>query len=163
MLRPPPDTIPSTTLRPETGTPSCIAASQSSAFHEKAGMSQVCFFLFSFFFLWIPSVRAGPPLSPSFHPHSWLSDCRSVHGGRSQFEKAGTSEVCFVLFSFFFLWIPSVRAGPPLSPSFHPHSWLSDCRSVHGGRSQFSRCCYLIIDLCFPLSKETGPGTGAVT
>src|SRR5882724_8256000 len=111
MLRPPPDTIPSTTLRPETGTPSCIAASQSSAFHEKAGMSQVCFFLFS----------------------------------------------------FFFLWIPSVRAGPPLSPSFHPHSWLSDCRSVHGGRSQFSRCCYLIIDLCFPLSKETGPGTGAVT
>src|ERR1700751_1317023 len=79
-------------------------------------------------------------------------------------EKPGMSQVRFCLFSFF----PSCgflpfEPGPPLSPSFHPHSWLSDFRSVHGGRSQFSRCCYLIIDLCFPLSKETGPGTGAVT
>src|ERR1700730_1460708 len=46
-----------------------------------------------------------------------------------------------------------------LSPSFHPHSWLSDSRSVHGGRSQYSRCCYLIIDLGFRLSMEAGPGT----
>src|SRR6266705_1955058 len=58
-------------------------------------MSQVCFslsvcsfcflFLFSLSFLWIPCIRARPPLSPSFHPHSWLSDLRSVHGGCSQF------------------------------------------------------------------------------
>src|ERR1700732_3835285 len=47
-----------------------------------------------------------------------------------------------------------IRAGPPLSPSFHPHSWLSDFRSVHGGRSQFSRCCYLIIDLCSPFRRN---------
>jgi len=69
----------------------------------------------------------------------------------------------FFLSVFSFLPVDSFRAGPPLSPSFHPHSWWSDFRSVHGGRSQFSRCCYLIIDLCSPLSKETGPGTVAVT
>src|SRR6266705_2784369 len=66
---------------------------------------------------------------------------------------------CFLfLFSLSFLWIPCIRARPPLSPSFHPHSWLSDFRSVHGGCSQFSRCCYLIIDLGFRLSMEAGPG-----
>jgi hypothetical protein len=37
---------------------------------------------------------------------------------------------------------------------------MSDFRSVHGGRSQFSRCCYLIIDLGFCLSMEAGPGVG---
>jgi hypothetical protein len=42
-----------------------------NSFHEKAGMSQEGFlFLFSLSFLWIPGIRAGPPLSPSFHPHS---------------------------------------------------------------------------------------------
>src|SRR3979490_1273312 len=70
------------------------------------------------------------------------------------------SQVCFSLSVFCsFLWIPCIRARPPLSPSFHPHSWLSDFRSVHGGRSQFSRCCYLIIDLGSCLSTEAGPGT----
>jgi len=44
----------------------------------------------------------------------------------------------------------SHSAEPPLSPSFHPHSFVSDIRSVPGGRSRFSRCCYLIIDLCSP-------------
>src|SRR5258706_13886759 len=68
--------------------------------------------------------------------------------------------VFLFLFSLSFLWIPGIRAGPPLSPSFHPHSWLSDFRSVHGGRSQFSRCCYLIIDLGSRLSMEAGPGVG---
>jgi hypothetical protein len=48
-------------------------------------VKSVFLFLFSLSFLWIPCIRAGPPLSPSFHPHSWLSDFRSVHGGRSQF------------------------------------------------------------------------------
>src|SRR2546430_1788128 len=69
---------------------------------------------------------------------------------------------CKDVFSFCFLF-PScgflrIRAGPPLSPSFHPHSWLSDFRSVHGGRSQYSRCCYLIIDLGSRLSTEAWPG-----
>src|SRR6202165_5924594 len=40
-----------------------------------------------------------------------------------------------------------VSAEPPLSPSFHPHSLVSDIRSVPGGCSRFSRCCYLRIDL----------------
>src|SRR5450759_2536119 len=60
---------------------------------------------------------------------------------------------------FSFLRVDSLRSSPAaLSPSFHPHSWLSDFRSVHGGRSQFSRCCYLIIDLGSRLSTEAGPG-----
>ena len=41
----------------------------------------------------------------------------------------------------------SYSAKPPLSPSFHPHSFVSGLRSVQGGCSRFSRCCYLIIDL----------------
>src|ERR1700694_1367471 len=41
-----------------------------------------------------------------------------------------------------------VSAEPPLSPSFHPHSLVSDICSVPGGYSRFSRCCYLRIDLC---------------
>jgi hypothetical protein len=49
---------------------------------------------------------------------------------------------------FLLLWILCLRAEPPLSPSFHPHSFVSDCRSVPGGCSRFSRRCYLIIDLC---------------
>jgi len=66
------------------------------AFHEKAGMSQECF---SLSFLWIPCIRARPPLSPSFHPHSLLSDFRSVHGGRSQFSR--------VLLPDYRPWVPS--------------------------------------------------------
>ena len=46
-----------------------------SAFREKAGMSQVCF-IFSLF-LPVDSLGSSrPPVSPSFHPHSWLSDLR---------------------------------------------------------------------------------------
>src|SRR5216684_9347738 len=64
---------------------------------------------------------------------------------------------CFPLFlsSSLFLLFPycSHRAKPPLSPPFHPHSLLSDCRSVQVGCTRFSRCCYLIIDLYSPLSK----------
>ena len=48
----------------------------------------------------------------------------------------------------FFLSVDSYfLAEPPLSPSFHPQSFMSDFRSLQGGRPQFSRCCYLIIDL----------------
>src|SRR6266404_3543706 len=50
-------------------------------------------------------------------------------------------------FTFFFPLVCSHSAKPPLSPSFHPHSFVSDIRSVHGGCSHFSRCCYLIIVL----------------
>ena len=41
------------------------------AFHEKAGRSQVD----SFWFCWSCCFfRAEAPLSPPFHPHSWMSD-----------------------------------------------------------------------------------------
>src|SRR6266404_7533092 len=50
-------------------------------------------------------------------------------------------------FSFFFLSVCPHSAKPPLSPSFHSHSLVSDIRSVLGGCSRFSRCCYLIIVL----------------
>src|SRR5712692_11055915 len=74
---------------------------------------------------------------------------------------------CFPLFlsSSLFLLFPycSHRAKPLLSPPFHPHSLLSDCRSVQVGCTRFSRCCYLIIDLGSPLAKGTGPGIVAVT
>src|SRR6202166_2155325 len=50
-------------------------------------------------------------------------------------------------FRFLLSVLCSHSAKPPLSPSFHPHSFVSDLRSVLGGCSRFSRCCYLIIDL----------------
>src|SRR6202140_3399929 len=50
-------------------------------------------------------------------------------------------------FVFFFPGVCSHSAKPPLSPSFHPHSFMSDIRSVPGGCSRFGRCCYLRIDL----------------
>src|ERR1700733_6436315 len=56
----------------------------------------------------------------------------------------------FIFFLFLSRWICSYSAKPPLSPSFHPHSFVSDLRSVPVGCSRFSRCCYLIIDLSSP-------------
>jgi hypothetical protein len=55
-------------------------------------------------------------------------------------EKAGT---CQEQFSF----SPYCLSGPPLPLPFHPHSLMSEVRSVPVGRSRFSRCCHLIIDL----------------
>ena len=47
-------------------------------FHEKAGRSQV-----GFVFLSVdPNLFNEPPLSPSFHPQSLLSDDRSLPVGR---------------------------------------------------------------------------------
>src|ERR1700686_577154 len=51
-------------------------------------------------------------------------------------------------FRFLLPLVWSHSTEPPLSPSFHPHSFVSDIRSVQGGCSRFSRCCYLRIDLC---------------
>src|ERR1035438_6096354 len=52
-----------------------------NAFHEKAGRSQVGSFVFSLDKVFSP---AESPLSPPFHPHSSLSDCRrSVQVGCS--------------------------------------------------------------------------------
>src|SRR5712664_1125511 len=62
----------------------------------------------------------------------------------------------FFSFFFFISSFPNCSHGakPPLSPPFHPHSLLSDCRSVQVGCTRFSRCCYLVIDLCSPLRRE---------
>src|SRR3984957_6468772 len=37
-----------------------------------------------------------------------------------------------------------IQLSPPRSPSFHPHSFVSEIRPVLGGCSRFRRCCYLI-------------------
>src|SRR5580704_2586660 len=63
-----------------------------------------------------------------------------------------------VLFSY--PWIPNLVTEPPLSPSFHPQSLLSDGRSLPGRRPSFSRCCDLIIDLGSRLATGVGPGIG---
>src|SRR5580704_11297105 len=48
--------------------------------------------------------------------------------------------------TFFFLRVSSHSAKPP--PAVLPSAlFVSDIRSVQGGCSRFSRCCYLIIDL----------------
>ncbi len=86
----------------------------------------------------------------------WLWRANSFH------EKAGECQavLSFFLSSSLLSLFPNYSHGakPPLSPPFHPHSLLSDCRSVQVGCTRFSRCCHLIIDLT-PLSRrEVGPG-----
>src|ERR1700746_3176298 len=73
-------------------------------------------------------------------------------------EKAGRSQVGSFVFSLD--KDLSLRPGLPLSPCFHRHSLRSDSfRSVHVGRSRFSRCCHLIIALWFCSWRvEPGPG-----
>jgi hypothetical protein len=74
-------------------------------------------------------------------------------------EKAGECQAfSFIFSSSLFLLFPNCShcAKPPLSPPFHPHSLLSDCRSVQVGCTRFSRCCYLTIDLCSLLRRELG-------
>jgi len=39
--------------------------------------------------------------------------------------------------------------------------FLNDCRSVQVGCTRFSRCCYLIIDLCSPLRRKLGQDLAA--
>src|SRR6202790_83207 len=60
-------------------------------------------------------------------------------------------------FSLFCHWVCSHSAKPPRSPSFHPHSFVSDIRSVLGGCSRFRRCCYLISVLSSHVSVGVGP------
>jgi hypothetical protein len=59
--------------------------------------------------------------------------------------------VFLFLFSLSFLWIP-LHSSQAASVAILPSAlFWSDFRSVQVGRSQFSRCCYLIIDLGSPL------------
>ncbi len=67
---------------------------------------------------------------------------------------------------FFFLLSLNLfpSAKPPLSPPFHPHSCMSDFRSVPVGCSRFSRRCYLISALYFLLFEGSlGQDLVAVT
>src|SRR3984957_10184161 len=50
-----------------------------------------------------------------------------------------------------------IQLSPPRSPSFHPHSFVSEIRSVLGGCSRFRRCCYLISVLSSHVSVGVGP------
>ena len=57
-------------------------------------------------------------------------------------------------FCSFMRFLPFSRsAKPPLSPPFHPHSYMSGFRSVQVGCSRFIRRCYLIIVLRFSLLR----------
>jgi len=93
------------------------------------------------------------------HGLSLISPCHQL--ANSFHKKAGRSQdgfvlfcfvlfcfvlFCFVLFCFVYLWILALTE-PPLSPSFHPQSLMSDFRSLQVGRPRYSRCCDLIIDL----------------
>src|ERR1700693_4617108 len=60
-------------------------------------------------------------------------------------------------FTLSFPLVCSHSAKPPLSPSFHPHSFVSEIRSVLGGCSRFRRCCYLISVLSSHVSVGVGP------
>src|ERR1039457_4909691 len=67
-------------------------------------------------------------------------------------EKAGRSQVGSFVFSLDKLFSP---AESPVSPPFHPHSFSERLvRSVQVGRSRFSRCCHLLVDLPFILKDE---------
>ena len=60
-------------------------------------------------------------------------------------------------FCFSFLWIP-LHSSRAASVAILPSAlFVSDIRSVHGGCSRFSRCCYLISDLSSHLSVGVGP------
>ena len=79
------------------------------------------------------------------------------------------SSLFFHFFLFFlFLFISSFSKIVPIEPSRlcrHP-SIRTLCERLSLRASwvySFSRCCYLVIDLCSPLWKGTGPGTVAVT
>jgi len=56
-----------------------------------------------------------------------------------------------VFCSFYDFFHFSRSAKPPLSPPFHPHSYMSGFRSVPVGCSRFIRRCHLIIVLHFSL------------
>src|SRR6266550_3713194 len=72
--------------------------------------------------------------------------------------------VKWVLFFCFFIGQGFSPAESPLSPPFHPHSWLSDfVRSVPVGCSRFSRCCHLLIDLSSVSRRKLGQAINAVT
>ena len=77
-------------------------------------------------------------------------------------EKASVSQVCFFFFLpvVFFAFEPSRLCRHPSIRTL----LLSDFRSVQVGRSRFSRCCYLIIDLGSRLfARELGQELVAVT
>ena len=71
--------------------------------------------------------------------------------------------VKWVLFSFCWTKVflpPSL----PLSPCFHPHSRGAIClRSVHVGRSRYSRCCHLFSALWFCSCRVEPKAINAVT
>src|SRR5580692_2997597 len=61
--------------------------------------------------------------------------------------------------TFFFLRISSYSAKPPPVAILPSALLVSDIRSVLGGCSRFSRCCYLISVLCSHLCGESwAPG-----
>ena len=71
-------------------------------------------------------------------------------------EKAGRSQVDSFVFLVCMLFSSRRVATVAMLPSALSRS--DSFRSVHVGRSRFSRCCHLISDLSFSLYVERGPG-----
>jgi hypothetical protein len=110
----------------------------------------------------VKSHRPGSSALPLTHrenrdavPYCTLRGLRENHPAANSFhEKAGRSQNGFVFLSVDL----NLFTEPPLSPSFHPQSLMSDDRSLPVGRPRYRRCCDLIIDLGSCLSTEVGPG-----
>jgi hypothetical protein len=77
-------------------------------------------------------------------------------------EKAGRSQVGSVFFSLDKIFLPAELATVAMLPSALSRS--ESFRSVHVGRSRFSRCCYLFGALWFCSSERNlGQAINAVT
>jgi hypothetical protein len=84
----------------------------------------------------------------SKHMHSGMGISKAFH------EKAGRSQVDSWFFMNMFFLPPSSHGRHASIRTLEERSH----RSVHVGRSQFSRCCHLIGDLSLHSRVERGPG-----
>jgi hypothetical protein len=86
---------------------------------------------------------------------------RPNYWSKSLHEKAGLSQVGFV-FVFACRVVLLGTGNSPASAAILPSALFEErwFARVPVGRSRFSRCCYLRIDLAFQLTPEVGPGLG---
>jgi hypothetical protein len=106
-----------------------------------------------------PSLRAYSAVLPGLCGRAFRRAGRwRVAGVIAFHEKTSRSQVVSFVFSLDMIFSPPSRC-PPL----HPHS-DERFRSVQVGRSRFSRCCHLIVDLPFHLLDwKLGQAINAVT
>src|ERR1700675_1029428 len=94
---------------------------------------------------------------PFVKPHP-VCECnwQSRWGSLSAFhEKAGMSQVCFSPSVFSFLPVDSLHSSQAASVAILPSALLVERFSLGAWWAfPFSRCCYLIIDLCSPFRRK---------